>query len=113
MTTTVYYTDTTPPTAPSAMTGFIPDWNVVLTDGGSPATTLIRYALYADTDVWDGFTAWAYHNRVSANTNNVDYSDLVFAIRGTFSGLNSDTAAEDTMCVADGATTGNLGAYCI
>lgn len=112
--TTYYFADSYSPTDLTAMTGTQPEWNFVMADASTIPVTLMNYALYDDTTIWDLWTAWAGYNRLTANTNDTDYSSLVIAISGFWPTLKTNDAFEDAMCIIDansGAADGS--ALCV
>lgn len=112
MTTTVYYADSFPPTAWDFIIGNQPTWEVVLTNGGTPATELIRYSLYADTDTFANWLTWSKDNRVITNENDLNYDGTyVLSLIGTWPQF--DGSFDDMMCIADSSTSTGKGAICI
>ena len=113
-TVTYYFADSYAPTAPTAITGTQPTWAVGLTDGATPATNVIEYILYDDTTLWDLWVAWANYNKFTGNTNNADYSSLVFGMNGKWPTLGNDVL-NDGMCVVDAksGSTSEGAAQCI
>ena len=107
--TTVYYSDSTPPTAPASLTGNQPTLTVGLAGtlaatGDSATFNYISYYLYSDTTTFTDWLTWADYNKLSTNVNNYDYDGTyVLNMIGEWPQLESETDAtrDDMMCIID------------
>ena len=62
----------------------------------------------------DRWVAWANYNKFTGNTNNVDYSSLVFGMNGKWPTLGNDVL-NDGMCIIDAksGSTSEGAAQCV
>lgn len=112
MATTYYFKDSYPPTRYSAMTGTLPTWEVLLTDGKATPTDLILYSLYDNSTLFNLWKEWAALNKYAGSENDKNYDGLVFAVKGYWPVIVvEDPKVTDVMCFI--SETAEHGAVCI
>ena len=116
MTTTVYYSDSTPPTAPASITGDQPTRQTALIDATTNFTYL-RYYLYQDTSTFEAWTTWAERNKLTTNKNDQHYDGSnVLSFTATYPEFygGNDNTDNDGFCIIDAdSSENNKGAICV
>ena len=104
--TTVYYTDSTTPTAYSDSSAY-----------SVGIANKISYALYEDTATWTAWNTWASGNALNG-LNITNFSSRAINVIGTWETFikgqesNVNTWATSFMCMEDKATTDPRGGWC-
>jgi len=102
-TTTVYYTDSTSPSATlGTLVQAVPPF-------GTATQDRIEYALYDDSVTWNAWSNWAKQNAYDSNAM-TKFSSRALKMTGHWDTMNEGD--KSAMCIADSRTSGAKGALC-